>query len=175
MDWALAIERNREALRRILAMLVAMVGVAGGGSAGEQLPIFPQKGRDASGQNQAEKSKPSPALPAPSPPLRAQAAASGRSRHAAADHRRCARVGGRACASAPACRQAEAGPQPKQRFRHRCGDPARSAAGMGPCAGPEALFRPLAAVARPAQTVWWPPQVSKAERHAAHQVLRRSA
>ena len=30
MDWTLAIEKNREALRRILAMLVAMAGVAGG-------------------------------------------------------------------------------------------------------------------------------------------------
>ena len=36
MDWGLAIEKNREALRRILAMLVAMVGAAGGGSEGGQ-------------------------------------------------------------------------------------------------------------------------------------------
>ena len=30
MDWNLAIEKNREALKRILAMLVAMAGIAGG-------------------------------------------------------------------------------------------------------------------------------------------------
>ena len=36
MDWNLAIEKNREALRRVLAMLVAMVA-ADGGSAGGQL------------------------------------------------------------------------------------------------------------------------------------------
>ena len=37
MDWTLAIEKNREALRRVLAMLVAMVAAANGGSAGGQL------------------------------------------------------------------------------------------------------------------------------------------
>jgi hypothetical protein len=31
MDWTLAIEKNREALKRVLAMLVAMIEVAGGG------------------------------------------------------------------------------------------------------------------------------------------------
>ena len=31
MDWKLAIEKNREALRRVLAMLVAMVASANGG------------------------------------------------------------------------------------------------------------------------------------------------
>ena len=36
MDWNLAIERNREALKRILAMLVAMAGLADG--AGNTLP-----------------------------------------------------------------------------------------------------------------------------------------
>ena len=30
MDWNMAIERNREALKRILAMLVAMAGLAVG-------------------------------------------------------------------------------------------------------------------------------------------------
>ena len=30
MDWNLAIERNREALKRILAMLVAMAGITVG-------------------------------------------------------------------------------------------------------------------------------------------------
>jgi hypothetical protein len=65
MDWTLAIEKNREALKRILAMLVAMVAAANGGSAGGQFTLFPQKGSDASGQAQAEKSKLSPALTLP--------------------------------------------------------------------------------------------------------------
>ena len=63
MDWTLAIEKNRDALKRVLAMLVAMVGVASGGSAGGQFTFFPQKGSDTSGQGQAEKSKLSPTLP----------------------------------------------------------------------------------------------------------------
>ncbi len=61
MDWNLAIEKNREALRRIVAMLVAMVASANGGSAGGQ--FFPPKGSALPGQAAAEKSKPSPALP----------------------------------------------------------------------------------------------------------------
>ena len=36
MDWQLAIEKNQEALKRILAMLVAMAGMAGEGSANER-------------------------------------------------------------------------------------------------------------------------------------------
>ncbi len=32
MDWTAAIEKNRKALKRILAALVAMAGLAGGGS-----------------------------------------------------------------------------------------------------------------------------------------------
>ncbi len=69
MDWTLAIEKNREALRRVLAMLVAMVGSANGGSAGGQFTFFPQV--DAPSQNPAlaEKSKLSPAsTPAPTLP-----------------------------------------------------------------------------------------------------------
>ncbi len=68
MDWTLAIEKNREALRRILGMLVAMVTSANGGSAGGQFPFFPQV--DAPSQNPAlaEKSKLSPA-PTPAPTL----------------------------------------------------------------------------------------------------------
>ena len=34
MDWALAIEKNRDALKRVLAMLVAMIEAAGGGASG---------------------------------------------------------------------------------------------------------------------------------------------
>ncbi len=68
MDWTLAIEKNREALKRILAMLVAMVTAANGGSAGGQFTFFPQV--DAPSQNPAlaEKSKLSPA-PTPAPTL----------------------------------------------------------------------------------------------------------
>ena len=42
MDWTLAIEKNREALKRVLAMLVAMVASANGGSAGGQFTFFPR-------------------------------------------------------------------------------------------------------------------------------------
>ncbi len=74
MEWKLAIEKNREALRRILAMLVAMVTAANGGSAGAQssaggqFTFFPRV--DAPSQNPAlaEKRKLSPA-PTPAPTL----------------------------------------------------------------------------------------------------------
>ena len=66
MNWELAIEKNHEALKRILAMLVAMVAAANGGaegqsSAGGQFTFFPPKGSVASSQALAEKSKLSPA------------------------------------------------------------------------------------------------------------------
>ena len=35
MNWELAIEKNHEALKRILAMLVAMVAAANGGAEGQ--------------------------------------------------------------------------------------------------------------------------------------------
>ena len=79
MDWNAAIEKNREALKRVLAMLVAMAGLDGG--------------------------RPT-TLAAPSPPRRARPAAPGRSRGAAADHRGRARDRRRLAAGAPA--QAEA-------------------------------------------------------------------
>src|SRR5689334_6304371 len=52
VDWNMAIDKNREALKRILAMLVAMEGLgaaaglcAGAGlGAGGQFTLFPQKG-----------------------------------------------------------------------------------------------------------------------------------
>ena len=76
MDWNAAVEKNREALKRILAMLAAMAGLgagalgAGGLGAGGQFTLFPQKDAAVQNQAQAEKSKPSPALnPAPSPPF----------------------------------------------------------------------------------------------------------
>jgi hypothetical protein len=61
MDWNAAIEKNREALKRVLAMLVGMAGLGTGG----QFTFFPQKGAAASGLAQAEKSKlsPAPTLP----------------------------------------------------------------------------------------------------------------
>ena len=153
MDWNLAIEKNREALKRIVALLVAMIGSAG--ASGGPFTFFPQTSALPQDPVLAEKSKLSPAYPcahpaAPSPPLRAPAVASGRSCRAPAYHRRRSWVGGRACPAAPACRQAEAGPQSKQWLRHRRHDPARSASGLGPGAGPAAfvhlslpLFDPL--------------------------------
>ncbi|MEQ1954090.1 hypothetical protein [Mesorhizobium sp. CN2-181] len=89
MDWNAAIEKNREALRQILAMLVAMAGLgavvtpgdaaghdAGAGlgagepgaeqpGAGGQFFFFPRKGAAASRRARAEKSKLSPALTLP--------------------------------------------------------------------------------------------------------------
>ena len=61
MDGNEPIERNREALKRILTSLVAMAGLGAGG----QFTLFPQKGAAASGQAQAEKSKLSPAFTLP--------------------------------------------------------------------------------------------------------------
>ncbi|MEQ1954205.1 hypothetical protein [Mesorhizobium sp. CN2-181] len=68
MDGTAAIQRNLEALKRILVMLVAMAGMgaeepgAGGVGAGGQFTFFPRKGAAASRQVLAEKSKLSPAL-----------------------------------------------------------------------------------------------------------------
>ena len=53
MDWNAAIEKNREALKRVLAMLVAMAGLRG------QLAL--QDGAPPQGAAAAEKGKPSPA------------------------------------------------------------------------------------------------------------------
>ncbi|MEQ1950977.1 hypothetical protein [Mesorhizobium sp. CN2-181] len=86
MDGTWAIERNLEALKRILVMLVAMAGMgaarpgaggvgtgdvgagslgAGGVGPGGQFTFFPRKGEAASRLAQAEKSKLSPALTLP--------------------------------------------------------------------------------------------------------------
>ncbi|MEQ1950464.1 hypothetical protein [Mesorhizobium sp. CN2-181] len=66
MDGKAAFENNREALKRFLAMLIAMaeMGFAGLG-AGGQFTLFPQKGAAASRLTRAEKSKLSPALTLP--------------------------------------------------------------------------------------------------------------
>ncbi len=58
MDWNAAIDKNREALKRILAMLVAMVEVGLRG----QSTFFPQEGDDASSLARAEKRKRSQAF-----------------------------------------------------------------------------------------------------------------
>ncbi|MFI0847261.1 hypothetical protein [Mesorhizobium sp. IMUNJ 23232] len=60
MDGNAAIERNVEALKRILAMLVGMVEMGFG--AGGQFTFFPQKGAEVQNEALAEKSKLSPAL-----------------------------------------------------------------------------------------------------------------
>ncbi len=59
MDWNAAIDKNREALKRVLAMLVAMAEVGLGGQS------FRREGADASGLTLAETSKLSPALTLP--------------------------------------------------------------------------------------------------------------
>jgi hypothetical protein len=61
MDWNMAIERNREALKRILAALVAMAGL---GSRG-QFTFFPREGALPQTAAPAEKSKLSPAFTLP--------------------------------------------------------------------------------------------------------------
>ena len=61
MDGILAIEHNRQALKRILATLFAMAGFGSGG----QFTFFPQEGALAQNRAQAEKSKLSPALTLP--------------------------------------------------------------------------------------------------------------
>jgi hypothetical protein len=61
MDWTAAIDKNREALKRVLAMLVAMAGLGAGG----QFPFFPQKDAAASGPVAAGRSKLSPVLTLP--------------------------------------------------------------------------------------------------------------
>jgi hypothetical protein len=71
MDEIPQVKTNREALKRILAMLVAMVEMGAGRlGAGGQFTFFPQKGAVVQDEALAEKSKLSPALDyAPSPAL----------------------------------------------------------------------------------------------------------
>jgi hypothetical protein len=61
MDWTAAIDKNREALKCVLAMLFAMAERGAGG----QFPFFPRKDAATSGLAQAEKRKQSPALTLP--------------------------------------------------------------------------------------------------------------
>ncbi|PSJ64389.1 hypothetical protein C7I84_05400 [Mesorhizobium ephedrae] len=61
MDWTVAIERNREALKRILAMLVAMAGLDSR-ELGGQFIFFRRKGGSSEEVARAEKSELSPAL-----------------------------------------------------------------------------------------------------------------
>ncbi len=57
MEGNMQVEKNREALKRILATLVAMAGLASRG----QFTFFPQEGALPQGLALAEKSKLSPA------------------------------------------------------------------------------------------------------------------
>ncbi|WP_442583448.1 hypothetical protein ACSBOB_16435 [Mesorhizobium sp. ASY16-5R] len=61
MDWNAAVDKNREALKRVLTMLVAMAGLGAGG----QFPFFRQEGRSSPEVARAEKRKLSPALTLP--------------------------------------------------------------------------------------------------------------
>ena len=61
MDWNAAIETNREALKRIMAALVAMAGLGTRG----QFTFFPQDGSPPQGPAHAEKSRLSPTLTLP--------------------------------------------------------------------------------------------------------------
>ncbi|WP_442583568.1 hypothetical protein ACSBOB_17055 [Mesorhizobium sp. ASY16-5R] len=61
MDWNAAVDKNREALKRVLAMLVAMAGLGAGG----QFTFFRQEGLSSPEVVRAEKSKLSPALTLP--------------------------------------------------------------------------------------------------------------
>jgi hypothetical protein len=62
MDWTLAIEKNREALKRILVMLVAMIEAAGGNTRG-QCPLFAEVSELPRNAAPAEINEPSPTLP----------------------------------------------------------------------------------------------------------------
>jgi hypothetical protein len=59
VDWNAAIEKNREALKRVLAMLVGMAGLG----CREQFTFFPQDGALSQGLALAEKLSPAPTLP----------------------------------------------------------------------------------------------------------------
>ncbi|MDQ6432470.1 hypothetical protein RB623_00205 [Mesorhizobium sp. LHD-90] len=62
MERSPAIDKNWEALKRLLAMLVGMAELGFGLGAGGQFTLFPQKDAGAQNQAQAEKSKLSPAF-----------------------------------------------------------------------------------------------------------------
>jgi hypothetical protein len=61
MDWTAAIDKNQEALKRVLMMLVAMAERGAGGP----FPFFPRKDAAVQNEAQAEKRKLSPALTLP--------------------------------------------------------------------------------------------------------------
>jgi hypothetical protein len=67
MDGTVAIEKNREALKRILVSLLAMAGLGAGKGLGTggQFTFFRQKGAAAQNEARAEKSKLSPAFTLP--------------------------------------------------------------------------------------------------------------
>ncbi len=178
MDWQLAIEKNRAALKRILAMLVAMVaandGSAGGvSSAGGQFTFFPQVGAPSQNPALAEKSKLSPTLPRHLHRLVLRLL-----RPAEAATRRLIIIAARGLVvelAPPRLRAAK--PKPVLNRSNGFGTGVVIRPGPLPewaqCAGPEALVHRLASAVRPAQTVRRPPQVSETKRHAAHQLARR--
>ena len=82
MNWELAIEKNHEALKRILAMLVAMVAAANGGAEGQlalgdSLLSFRRKAATLQGRIKRKKvncprhllSTPTPTAPPPCPAI----------------------------------------------------------------------------------------------------------
>ena len=152
MDWNLAIERNREALKRILAMLVAMAGIACLTS-----PLAGEDGSARRGKAEAlaEPGEGSSRHPAPpSPPRDPAPAAPGRVRRAAAHHRYGAWARRDAAAGPPA--QGEAAPDdPAQARRHRHPDAAgQPSSRRAPHARPAAArsARGPSAHRRPAQS-----------------------
>ena len=157
MNWHLAIEKNHEALRRILATLVALVGMTDGAS------VNPGVARKNTLPRHLHRYV-----------LRLLRPAEAATRRLIIVAARGLVVKLPTVASAQAVAE-EAAPQSQERLRHRHGDPARPAAGMGQGACAEALAQPVAAAARSAQAVRRPPALREAKRDAADQgVGRRS-
>ncbi len=59
MDWTAAVEKNRDALKRVLALLVAMAGL------GDRLGLLARENSDASGPARAETLSPAPTISHP--------------------------------------------------------------------------------------------------------------
>ena len=159
MDWALAIEKNRDALKRVLAMLVAMIEAAGGGASG----------LSDCGARQTTL------------PRHLHRFVLRLLRPAEAAARRLIIIAARGLVvKLPPLRLPKPGPQPRTIFtpdRVRGSSvsvpivlpqPARSAV-------PPRRAHRIALAARPAQTFRRPPSLREAQHDAEHQVLRRSA
>ena len=150
MDWNGAIEKNTEALRRILAMLIAMVGVVGDGA-------DPQGNRPKT-------------LPRHLHRFVLRLLRPAEIRYPAADHRRRARAGG----EIRPWRTRKPTPK-KPPLNRKNGYGTGIVIRPGPLpewaqgAGAEAVAQPVAAAARPAQALRRPPPLCEAGRHAADQ------